>query len=454
MKCGKNRSLKMLFSFKKIIVLIIFYFVLIGNLKSQISMNLRECINYAIKNRIEIFKVNNRIEISKSLINNNYFLYFPKLYADINYDFSWGNSLNLSKYKWENSQKQTALLRIGSELLLFNGFRIQNTISESKQISKKEEYSKKQLELNIKIEIINAYFYVLIQKEKIKLCNNFINESLIRLDKIRILVKEGKLSNIDIIEMNCQLDKEKEDLCTAKIEYSASLNKLYSCMSYYGNNEIIIADPVITLENKLTNKTILDLSKYHNPYNDIYKIDSLILNKQLTQIKSFYYPKISIVANLNSRYIRGNLNPMHLSENYDLYSQLKHNLYKNMCLNIAIPLFNRGDIKSKILKKELETKHLYLNKINENKKFVFNLKQMCNKLKLLQVKYKNSQKYTKTLKKIIQIMNLKYLNGRISIMDLILKTQIWKNSRIKSRINYYNISCIKELINCYRNKVF
>lgn len=375
---------------------------------------------------------------------------FPSLAADMSHSFSWGKSLNLSEYKWEDSGKQNGYIRAYTEFVLFNGLSVFYNCKEKKYIESRERLNLKKLKYDIGAEVMKNYFELCIAKERIKIYDGFISNTEDRLKKIKILEECGKLSKLDVLEVKAQLEKYKEESGNANNVFKDAVHQLKISMNWSAGKSLVVSEKLALLGNKDYNQD----SVYRNILEvipDIYmlKEDSLIFKSKINKTRSFYFPKLSLQAEIYSRYQKDMQDPLNSSINYKYSSQLKDNLYKQISLNLSIPIYSRNKVKGEILKIRLEEDKLRLRKQLFYNNLYLNIENICSKIKQLRANYLALNKQQKYYDDLLRIRNVQYENGRLSIVDLLTIVKERNKTIINKNIQLFNLRYMESLIEYY-----
>lgn len=431
--------------------------ILLFAISSQAQNNnwtLEDCIRYARTHRNEIRKSNIQNSFNKKAKKYAAFEMLPSLGLNLNHNLSWGNSLNTTEYKWEDSEKQNGSIRLFSEMLLFNGLGIYYNLKEKNFIEKREQIRKKKLKYDIGLEVIKNYFETCVAKERIEMQKFFIKNSNKRLDKIRILVNAGKLSELDILEIQAQIEKESSNLYKSENSYNNALYGLKKSINLSKTDILSLANTTL-ISNQQEYKTDSIYNKITDIIPDRYLLqkDSLILKTQINQVRSMYYPKISLQAELNSRYQKDAIDPTNPINNYKYQNQIDDNFYKQISLNISIPIYNRQKVKAELSKVKLKQKQLKIDKANFYEQLYLNTDNLCSRLKQLRKNCSALKKQSEYYNKIVGIRTTQYEKGKLSIIDLLTVIKENNSTTITKKIENFNLKYLESLIEYYTTSI-
>jgi len=439
---------------KKIIQITIILFLSISSQAQNNNWTLEDCIRYARVHRNEIKKSTAQDKFNRKAKKYANFEMLPSLGLNVNHNLSWGNSLNPTEYKWEDSEKQNGSIRLFSEMLLFNGLGIYYNRKEKNFIEKREQINKEKLKYDIGLEVIKNYFETCVSKERIEMHKLFIRSSNKRLDKIRILVNAGKLSELDILEIQAQIEKESSNLYKSENSYNNALYGLKKSINLSKTDVISLANTTL-ISNQQQYKTDSIYNKITDIIPDRYLLqkDSLILKAQINQVRSMYYPKISLQAELNSRYQKDAIDPTSPINNYKYQNQIDDNFYKQISLNISIPIYNRHKVKAELSKVKLKQEQLKIDKANFYEQLYLNTDNLCSRLRQLRKNCSALKKQSEYYNKIVDIRTTQYEKGKLSIIDLLTVIKKNNTTTINKKIENFNLKYLESLVEYYTTSI-
>lgn len=132
---------------KQLFILFLFS-IPIQRVNSQI-FTLENCINYAYIHRIELQKQ----KVVQHYYNKSYtyskYAFLPSLSNQASFQFNDGK---------QNSITQSSTVELASELILFNGLQIFNTLKQSKLLAERNKVYIEKIRNDIRLEISEIYF--------------------------------------------------------------------------------------------------------------------------------------------------------------------------------------------------------------------------------------------------------------------------------------------------------
>ncbi|NQU82177.1 MAG: TolC family protein, partial [Bacteroidetes bacterium] len=136
------------------------------------SWTLKECIQYAMDNNIQIKRQELLGVIADKNYNQSKFVLLPNVNAGLEHRYSSGRSLNTEIYEWENMKLQQGSLGLSSQVTVFNGLQNLNSIKQQKYNLKSAIEDVEKTKNDISIYIATAYLQILFDQELLKVAKD------------------------------------------------------------------------------------------------------------------------------------------------------------------------------------------------------------------------------------------------------------------------------------------
>jgi len=425
---------------KKILILLICVFP--SRYFSQLTLDLNQCIDLAFGNSILLKKDSIQIEIGRNNYVQSRAELLPTLNGSMLNKYNFGQVIDPYTNQFANKKVFANNVGVGSELVLFNGLSLVNTIKKQGYLVDLYENEEKLNEFNIKLELSSIYLEILMLDERIELYKN-------RLKQIDLkIVKQTQLSNRkNQIDLEIQRNTMELDLFDLEKDRKLKLNKLYDFIGIYNNQEILLVKPnIINLNNNLPNEdsTFIynQIIKNHPEHlKDQLNLNVVTLNYQIS--KSKIMPKLTLNSVIASGYsglkketvgdpiITGEQVVGYTAGNELVYTpthnynsrvlsykkQFNQNLNYSVGMSMTIPIFNKLSYRTIIQNNKLEVlKSTY--QLEEGDEKIFNAyKNLQIDISSLKTKIDIQNKNLELQKELSVINENSYENGLISFLD-------------------------------------
>jgi outer membrane protein len=329
---------------------------------AQKVWTLEECIQYAHQNNLQIKMQELLADVSEVDLQQSKFAMLPNLSANFRHNFSSGRSLNTETYEWGNRSQQDGSLGAGSNLTIFNGLQKFNTIQRSKFDLLRDQSNVEKIKNDITLNIATSYLQVLFAYELLELAISQRDVTLQQVDRISKMVDVGNKARGDLLEIKAQLANDNLNVTNAEnslqIYYVDLIQLLELELDSLGSFRIdrpVIQD-IVTDSIQSVNELFTEA------LNVLPQIRSAEFNlqgreKALSVSKGARFPELYMGGYYYSRYNNTAKDPVNPLETYSYIDQIKDNQYRQLSLNLSIPVFNRRQVESYVSKSKIEVKN-------------------------------------------------------------------------------------------------
>ncbi len=295
----------------KLSIYFLLSFLFITNItQAQKKWTLEECINYALKNNIDIKQNSLQLDIQATNLLRSKAMLLPSLNANGNDIVNWGKTVDRYTNKFADARTTSINLYLQSSVTLFNGFKLLNTVKKNKLNLKAQQYDLEYQKDMKSMEITTAFLQILYDKENLKNKKEQVRLTQMQVDRTSKLVEAGSLAKGDLYNIKSQLATEQAQKVDAENKLTISKLKLKQLMYIPGDSTISIYAPNIELSEGFSQ--LEDPYKVYNyalknrPEIKSAKIKVESAQKELRIAQGGISPSISLSAGLGSGYSGAN----------------------------------------------------------------------------------------------------------------------------------------------------
>lgn len=422
---------------KKIFFLAAISFIfLLNDVSAQKTWTLEECINYAHQNNLQIKRQELTAGISENNFRQSKFEVLPNVNAGANYNFSSGRSLNTETYEWVNQNNQEGSVGISTDLELFNGFQTQNSIKENRLNLMRDLSEIEKIKNDISLNIATSYLQILFDYELVDLAKAQKDVTQQQVERMKKLVDVGNRAKGDLLQIQAQLSNDILNLTNAennlKIGYLTLIQLLELKLDSIQSFEI--ARPAIAEYTQEIEKSVSNF--YFDALNNLPEIKSSEYNYQAQQkamdvARGGRYPRLYLSADYYSRYNKSATNQLHPGDDYKYFDQLNDNQYRQVSLNLSIPIFNRTRVETNIANRKILMQDAELILEQTKKNLYKNIQQAHSDATSALVKYSASLEAVKSNEESFNYTQQKFEVGLVNSVDY----NVAKNDLLKARSN-------------------
>lgn len=307
--------------------------------------DLKTCISYAIANNIQVKKMQLGVKSSQADFEQSKWNLWPRLNAGISQSFS--NESNIS------GTGTTASLSGGysvkSDVTLYNGNRLKNTILQQQMLVKSNELSVAESQNTIELAVTTAYLQVLYARESVTIAENTLKSSEAQLDRAKVLFASGYIAGSNLAQVQSQYGNDKYSLVTAQNNLNQQILSLKQLLELDITQTVDIYFPdiddadvlkVLPAKEQVYNTALTFMPEVANN-----RLNIDIAGKDIELARAGLLPSLSMSASL------GTGNSTAASDGF--ITQMGNNFYQNAGLTLSIPIFNSKQVKTSIAKAQI-----------------------------------------------------------------------------------------------------
>lgn len=319
---------------------------------AQETWSLGRCINYALDNNIIIRQQELNTQVSENALLQSRMNRLPSLNANTQQSFNYGRTLDFSTNIYEDQNTRSFSYNASSQVTLFNGLQITNTIRQNDLNLMSSVADLERLKNDISLNIASAYLQILFSKELLNIAVGQLEISRQQVGRTAKLVEAGSLPQGNLLEIKAQEASDNLRVVNARNQLTLSYLALTQLLELPSTDEFRIGIP--------------DLEDFPVlvPEYEVYPVYEAALAVQ-PQIKSSEYqlassevglsiakgrrsPRLFLSGNYGSGYQVITTGPYADREAPPFEEQIKNNQRTSFALGLSIPIFNSWQVNAAI----------------------------------------------------------------------------------------------------------
>ena len=314
----------------------------------QTTMNLNDCMRYAISN-------STKIRIQEAAIGDAQIarrdaaltLFTPQISAQTYAYYNFGRSIDPQTNTYFNTTSFHNNYGVSAGYDLFDGFKAVNNYKISKTGMLIADSQEKQVEADICLAVMEAYYNVVYYKRLCDVYEEQVAAAEQALAKAKRQEELGQKGHADVIQMEADLADRQYDLTNTYNKYLDQKMTLSDLMFWPMDEELVIdtSMPVWQIEPVAT-ESVVDFALEHNPGVRIASWKELNAKRELSTAKWQVLPSIGLYAGWNTSYYT-----YQGAATSPFWNQFRNNGGEYVQLSLQIPIWNRLAKASAISKK-------------------------------------------------------------------------------------------------------
>lgn len=340
------------------------FLAVVSAVHGQKKWTLRECIDYAIENNIEVWQYELTVEESEINLRTSRNSRLPNLTAGIGQSFSFGRQASYEDNTYTNSKVSSTSVSASSNTPLFQGGAIRNTIEADKLNLQAAIASLESVKENIELNVAMYYLEVLYRRELLAVYREQLALSEQQLARAEVLVDAGMSPRTELLESRAQVARYMVQVTNAESNVETALLDLQQALNLPGQGIFDIVEPPV--EDLIVDRGVLadpyivyEEALYIKPHiKELeYRVESSRFSAKA--VRGGLFPSISFGMSYGTGY-----NHRFGSTNPDFGWQFHNYGSEQLGINISIPIYNRGVTRSNIRLANLTVRSRELNLAN------------------------------------------------------------------------------------------
>ncbi|MEO7990484.1 MAG: TolC family protein [Chryseolinea sp.] len=378
----------------------------------QNALGLQECINIALENNLKIKRSVYNVETYDVNLLQSKMAFLPSVNLGGSYGQNYGRALNPVSNEYVNRNSNTINVQGNASLTLFNGFKLQNTFKQNKKDFEASNEDLKKAKNDVMLNVATLYINVVFNKELYENANYQLNSSQQQLDRISKQVEAGALSLSNKLSQEAQVATNEVNLINQENALNLSLLQLKQAMQVPASQQLDVIVPALDIKDLIISETpdqVYAVAKEVMP-----EIKSAQLKVQSSKLafqanRGNLYPKLTFNAGGQSNYSSITNSPE--------LNQLRDNLFKNMNLQLSIPIFNNYQTKGSVQRSFISEKVAEVTYLEAENTLRQSIETSYNDAVAAAKTYTSSLKQVQAQQEAYRMNQQRYENGALSFVE-------------------------------------
>ena len=324
---------------------ILLVFFINNQLNAQKMMSLQACIDFALENSYAVNQKMLEKEQNFMQLKARQVSIAPSLGANIGQTFDFGRA-TLANNTVINTTQSTTNFGIGLNMDVFQGLRTYHQIQSDKLLFQATLYALEAAKENIELSVTAFYLQILLNKEMLDVYKVQVTLSQEQVDRIEILVRNGKNSDAEWYAAKSSLANDQLSVVEAENNLRLSKLDLAQLMNFPDilNFDIAPETNFSTIDEILNKNfdlnTVSVNALQHRPVilEAFTRIEQAKRNTKVAQ--AGWYPSLTLSASFGTGYYY-NFKELLTFPNLPARKQFKNNARESIGMTLNIPIFDK-----------------------------------------------------------------------------------------------------------------
>ncbi|HEY0355484.1 MAG TPA: TolC family protein [Flavisolibacter sp.] len=367
---------------------------------AQDKWDLRECVEYALKNNISVKQADLQTRFSELQLDLDKLARWPNATFQASTGYSFGLSDNPTTGTLETRNFFNTQFGLSTSVTLFNWFSQKYTIEASALSSEADKAQVKKVQDDIALNVAVGYLQALLAKQQVNIASIQVQQTALQLDITARKVRAGLLPELNASQLEAQLAADSSFLVTSQGTVEQLLLQLKALLNLDAAAPFDIETPpveLIPVESlaDLQPEVVYSLAVVNLPQQRVNDLRVQAAQKDVLAARSLMYPTIAAFGGLNTRFVHiesvqetvfvpnkntgayVNVNGTNynvLAPGIDVvsfgvtpfFNQLRNNFGQNIGLGVTVPIFNGGNLRGNWKRSILTVQQLQLQQQGAN----------------------------------------------------------------------------------------
>lgn len=292
----------------KIIPILFLFFYCYTNSFGQVqkSWSLEQCIDYAVKNNIQIKQNQLNTELSRLNLMQSEAAILPNVNGNASHNYNFGQTIDPFTNQFATNQVLSQNFSISSSVNLFNGLRNYYTIKQNQIALAAGNFDTDKMRNDISLNVAGAYLQILFNQELLGIAQNQTELTGLQIERTKKLVDAGALPKGSILDVEAQKASEELDVVKAQNQLDLSYLLLTQLLNLDSTNGFSIVQPTMNIANEtiITSDVSLIFSGAMKMLPEIKSAELKLKSAEngVAAAKGNIYPRLTLNGSLGTGY--------------------------------------------------------------------------------------------------------------------------------------------------------
>lgn len=405
--------------------------------------SLEDCIEYALENSTDIERSQNSVQLQGAYLEQSKASRLPNLQIGVKQQFTSTGNYNNINGEWNRNSNSTLNAALTSQVTLYNGAKIKNTILQNSINLESAELNIQTEKELISLNILSFYINALLAQENLRNSQLQLEATQKQLTYAQARSEAGVISRSDLLYIKSQLASDKTS------NMRIALVSLMQIMNMPVSDNFSIQHPDI--ENIINKKIETNPETVYNVALGIQpSIQTANLNVKSAEIeidlaKSGALPSLMLNGDIETGY-SSNISNINFGE------QFSNSISPYVGFSLSIPIYQRKQVKTQVKSAQIQVSNAQLELTDMKNNLRKYIEQACTDVQTAQSNYLALQEQLEAEQESYDVASEMFSQGIVNSVDFLLS----KNNLIIAENKFtqakYNLILQNKIVEYYLGK--
>ncbi len=446
---------------------------------------LKECVEIALQNNLTVKRSALGLKGADITLDQSRYTMLPNLNLSSSAGSNWGRSIDPTTNAFIDQKIDNANVNANASLLLFNAFRVMNTIRQSVNDKAAAENDYTKAKNDVILTVITLYTSVIFNQELFQNAQFQLRTTQQQLERTKKLEQAGSVPLGNVLDLEAQNATNELNLIQRENTYNLSLLQLKQSMQLPASTQLEVEVPALNVEDLVLDQTteqIYDIAKQNLPEIKAAVFRTESANYGLKAARGNLYPRLSLNASAFTNYSSAAkilTNPVvdpspvigylgndqtQLVKSFrpstvggivgekPFSDQFSDNISRSLSIGLTIPVFNGYNARANVLRSKVTKEQATINLIDAENKLRQAIETAYNDASGASKTYASSSKAVKAREEAFRMTKQRYDAGASNYVDY----QVSENNLFQSKSDQvrakYDLIFKKKVLDFYQGK--
>ncbi|MFM8913710.1 MAG: TolC family protein, partial [Flammeovirgaceae bacterium] len=266
---------------------------------------LKECVDIALKNNLTVRRNQLGVETAEVNLLQARMNMLPSVNFSGSTGYNWGRSIDPTTNQFIDQRIQNANINGNASLLLFNAFRVMNTIRQSVNDKAAADNDYTKARNDVILTVITTYTSVIFNRELLQTAQFQQKTTEQQLERTKKLEQAGSVPIGNVLDLEAQLATNELNAVQRENAYNLSLLQLKQALQLPGSTPMEVEAPELGVDEQAlveTTEQVYDIARQNMPEIKaaVFRVESS--NFGLKAARGNLFPRLSLNGSAFTNY--------------------------------------------------------------------------------------------------------------------------------------------------------